>query len=90
MVRLLLKKQADVAATIHRDGRLRFDASGAFFKIHTRVQLDWMGWGANLFFLERRDGCVSIFTFIPPERIRHLSFNAQPNQTPIGPNTVAL
>lgn len=61
----------------------RGDASGAFFKIHTRVQLD----GAES---TRRDAGVSIFMFIPPERIRHISFDAQPDQKPFGPNTVAL
>lgn len=55
----------------------------AFFKIHTRVTLPKVT-------SARRDGGVRIFVFIPPERIRHLSFNTHPNERLLGPNTVAF
>lgn len=44
--------------------------TGAFFKIHTRVQLN----GTTS---TRRDGSTSIFIFIPPERIRQLFIDPQ-------------
>lgn len=57
--------------------------TGAFFKIHTRIQSD----GANSL---RRDGDVSVYMLIPPERIHRLSYDTQPDHKPFGPNTAAL
>lgn len=55
----------------------------AFFKIHTRVTLPKV-------ISARRDGGVRVFIFIPPERIRDLSFNTHPNERLLGPNIVAF
>lgn len=59
--------------------------ASAFFKISSRVSLV----GANS---ARRDGGIRIFIFIPPERIRQLSFSPNPNHKPssLGRHTVAL
>ncbi|POS80446.1 hypothetical protein DHEL01_v201145 [Diaporthe helianthi] len=60
------------------------DTSGsAFFKIQTALQFE-DGLTA------RRDGRVSVFIFIYPERIDHLAFDLEPVEKPLGPDTVAL
>lgn len=61
----------------------RGDTGSAFFKLHTHLQLE----GA---LSTRRDGRVTAYVFIHPERIRQLSLNAQPHDPLLGPNTVTL
>lgn len=61
----------------------RGNAGGAFFKLHTGLHLE----GAPS---ARRDGRVSAYIFIYPERIRQLTFDAQPQELPFGSNTIAL
>lgn len=61
----------------------RGKAGGAFFKLHTGLRFE----GAPS---SRRDGRVSAYIFIYPERIRQLSFDAQPQEKPFGANTIAL
>ncbi|KAI3401213.1 hypothetical protein diail_11919 [Diaporthe ilicicola] len=60
------------------------DTSGSvFFKLRTSLRFEG---GPSV----RRDGHTSVYIFIHPERVRHLSFNTQPDRKPFGPNTVAL
>lgn len=61
----------------------RGKTGGAFFKLHTGLRFE----GAPS---SRRDGRVSAYIFIYPERIRQLSFDAQPQEKPFGANTTAL
>lgn len=61
------------------------DNTGAFFKVHTRVKLDGLGTTSA-----RHDGSVSVFIFIPPERVRRLSFDPNPDSKSLGPDTVNL
>lgn len=53
------------------------DAAVAFFKVRQRVHLD----GLPASHPVDRNGLVSVFLYIPPERIRRLSLDTQPSET---------
>ncbi|KAK4068616.1 uncharacterized protein Triagg1_7264 [Trichoderma aggressivum f. europaeum] len=55
----------------------------AFFNLHTRLRLEGAP-GAS------RRGLINAYIFIYPERIRRLSFTAQPQYSPFGSATIAL
>lgn len=61
----------------------RGNTGGALFKLHTGLHLE----GAPS---ARRDGRVSAYIFIYPERIRRLSLDEHPQEAPFGTNTIAL
>lgn len=61
----------------------RGNTGSAFFKLHTSLCLE----GAPS---SRRDGRVSAYVFIYPERVRRLSLDAQPQTMHFGADTVAL
>lgn len=61
----------------------RGNAGSAFFKLHTNLRLEGVQ-------SSRRDGRVSVYVFIYPERIRELFLDADPQLSPFGTNTIAL
>ena len=69
--------------SLHINWAPRNTSGSAFFKIQTGLQFEG---GPRA----RRDGRVSVFIFIYPERISQLAFDVQPVEKPFGPNTVAL
>lgn len=58
-------------------------SGSAFFKLRMGMRLEG---GPSA----RRDGQVSVFVFIYPERVDQLSFNVEPDDRPFGANTMAL
>ncbi|RFU73208.1 hypothetical protein TARUN_9039 [Trichoderma arundinaceum] len=73
------QNMSDILLDIHWAGQ----HSRAFFKLHTGLRLE----GAPS---ASRHGLINVYIFIYPERIRQLSFTAEPQDTPFGPPTVAF